>query len=89
MNTSRINPLDEGRTELIYDFYFDETLDQAARERSVQGTLGVVREDFEVCVQTQRNYASGGYRPGPLSARHEMGVAYFQGRVMDVMGIGR
>ena len=89
MNTSRINPLDEGRTELIYDFYFDATLDAAARERSIQGTLGVVREDFEVCVQTQQNYASGGYRPGPLSARHETGVAYFQGRVADVLGIGR
>ncbi|MBC7738421.1 MAG: aromatic ring-hydroxylating dioxygenase subunit alpha [Candidatus Saccharibacteria bacterium] len=85
INTSWINPLDEGRTELIYDFYFADGLDAEARERSVQGTLGVVREDFGVCVQTQANYASGGYRPGPLSARHETGVAYFQGRVMAAL----
>lgn len=87
MNTSRINPLDEGRTELIYNFYFDDSLDAAARERTIQGTLGVVREDFEVCVQTQKNYASGGYRPGPLSPRHEKGVAYFQSRVAGVLGM--
>jgi hypothetical protein len=27
MNTSRINPLSEGRTELIYHFYFADTSD--------------------------------------------------------------
>ncbi len=56
-------------------------------ERTIQGTLGVVREDFEVCLQTQKNYASGAYTPGPLSARHEMGVAYFQRRIGQVLGI--
>ena len=85
MNTSRINPLDDSRTELIYNFYFDATLDEAGRERTIQGTLGVVREDFEVCVETQKNYASGAYAPGPLSVRHERGVAYFQGRVAEVL----
>jgi choline monooxygenase len=48
-----------------------------------------VREDFEVCVQTQKNYASGSYHPGPLSPRHEKGVAYFQARVAEVLGMGR
>ena len=88
MNTSRINPLDENRTELIYTFYFDATQDEAARARTIQGTLDVVREDFEVCVQTQKNYASGAYRPGPLSPRHEQGVAYFQGKVAEVLATG-
>ena len=87
MNTSRINPLDEGRTELIYDFYFDGSLDEAERERTIQGTLNVVHEDFEVCVETQKNYASGAYAPGPLSQRHEMGVAYFQRKVAEVLGM--
>lgn len=87
MNTSRINPLDENRTELIYNFYFDDTLDEAERERTIQGTLSVVREDFEVCVESQKNYASGAYRPGPLSARHEQGVAWFQAQVARVHGL--
>lgn len=89
MNTSRINPLDENRTELIYNFYFADTSEAGAaeRERTIQGTLGVVREDFEVCVETQKNYATGAYSPGPLSPRHEMGVAYFQKMVGDVLGL--
>lgn len=86
MNTSRINPLDENRTELIYTFHFDATLDEAVRARTIQGTLAVVREDFEVCTQTQKNFASGAYSPGPLSARHERGVAYFQGTLAVVLG---
>lgn len=85
MNTSRINPIDHRRTELIYNFYFadhsPETL--AARERTIAGNLAVVREDFEICLETQKNYESGGYRSGPLSPRHEQGVAYFQRKLQD------
>lgn len=85
MNTSRINPLDHRRTELIYNFYFadlsPETL--AAREKTISDNLAVVREDFEICLETQKNYESGGYRAGPLSPRHEQGVAYFQRRLEE------
>ena len=62
--TSRINPLDEGQTELIYEFYFNDSLDAAARVRGIQGTLGVVREEVVVWGGTPKTYASGGYRPG-------------------------
>lgn len=87
MNTSRINPLDEGHTELIYNFYFADLSPkaEAERARTIAGTVAVVQEDFEVCVETQKNYASGGYRPGPLSPRHERGVAYFQDLVQQVL----
>jgi choline monooxygenase len=83
MNTSRINPLDVGRTEQIYHFYFEDTApdSRAARDDTVSRNLAVVREDYGICVETHRNYLSGGYRPGPLSPRHEQGVAYFQHRV--------
>ncbi|WP_198670438.1 aromatic ring-hydroxylating dioxygenase subunit alpha [Oceanicella sp. SM1341] len=80
INTSRINPIDHRRTELIYNFYFEDTSEEgaAARDKIVEDNLAVVREDFEVCLETQKNYESGGYRAGPLSPRHEQGVAYFQ-----------
>ena len=72
MNTSRVNPLDEGRTELLYNYYF---ADLATRPRgrgpTVEGASAVVREDFGICEITHQNYATGGYRPGPLSPRHE------------------
>ena len=85
MNTSRINPLGVDRTELIYNFYFEDMADasRSAREQTIADNLAVVREDFEICIETHKNYASGGYRPGPLSPRHEQGVAYFQRRLLE------
>lgn len=85
MNTSRINPVDHRRTELIYNFYFEDLSPEteAAREKTIADNLAVVREDFEVCLATQQNYESGGYRPGPLSPRHERGVAYFQEKLRE------
>jgi choline monooxygenase len=88
MNTSRINPIDHRRTELIYNFYFADMSDAAkpVRDKTISDNLAVVREDFEVCLETQKNYESGGYRPGPLSPRHEQGVAYFQRRLLEAAG---
>ncbi len=88
MNTSRINPVDHARTELVYNFYFADTSEagKAAREKTIADNLAVVREDFAICLETQKNYASGGYQPGPLSPRHEQGVAYFQERLRAVSG---
>ena len=88
MNTSRINPLGPDRTELIYNFYFADTSEDKAQERDdlVARNLAIVREDFEICLETHKNYASGAYTPGPLSPRHEAGVAYFQDRIRNSLG---
>ncbi len=40
MNTSRINPLDEGRTELIYNFYFEAGFDEAEHGADHSGHAG-------------------------------------------------
>jgi choline monooxygenase len=87
MNTSRINPLGAGRTELVYHFYFADRSEatEAARRGTVATNCAIVREDFGICEHTQRNYASGAYVPGPLSPRHERSVAYFQGRVVETL----
>ena len=89
MNVSRIDPVSVDRTDQHYTFFFaDTSAAQAdARARSVNGTLAVVREDYEVCVSTHRNYQAGGYSSGPLSGRHEKGVQYFQSRVAAALGI--
>ena len=80
MNTSRINPISHDKTELIYNFYFADLSkeNEAKCNKVMADNLEVIRQDFEVCINTQRNYESGGYRPGPLSPRHEAGVACFQ-----------
>ena len=89
MNVSRINPTGVHRTDQHYHFFFADTSDAAAeaREKSVQGTLAVVREDYQVCTETHRNYAAGAYASGPLSGRHEKGVRYFQERVAAAIGV--
>ena len=60
---------------------------EAARQKTIADNLQVVREDFEVCLETQKNYESGGYRAGPLSPRHEQGVAYFQQKLMAALEV--
>ena len=87
MNTSRINPLSVGRTEQCYNFYFANTSDAHAEARAstIAGNLAVVREDYEICASTHRNYAAGVYQSGPLSSRHEKGVHYFQQKVQAAL----
>ena len=87
MNTSRINPKSHERTELIYHFYFADMSDAngPTREEIVFKNLEVVQQDFRICEDTNQNYASGNYSPGPLSPRHERGVAYFQERYRSMI----
>ena len=81
MNTSRVNPIDHQRTELIYIFYFADPSRTNAIEDTIQRNLAVVREDFGICIETHKNYANGSYSAGPLSPHHEAGVRYFQDKV--------
>jgi len=83
MNISRINPLAVDLTEQIYHFLFADISPEteAARIRTIETNCAIVREDFGICEHTQRNLASGAYRAGPLSPKHEQGVAWFQARV--------
>jgi choline monooxygenase len=73
---------------LIYNFYFEDISEDNASKRAkvIADNLEVIREDFEVCGAIQKNYESGGYRSGPLSPRHEAGVAYFQQKLLEAGG---
>jgi len=87
VNTSRIDPQGVASTALHYNFYFDtDVVDAAGRQRTVDTVGAIVREDFGICEHTQKNYASGAYRPGPLSPRHEQSVVYFQRQVQAALG---
>ena len=57
----------------------------APRAKTIADNLAIIREDFEICIETHKNYASGAYRPGPLSPHHEQGVAYFQRRLLEAV----
>ena len=50
MNTSRINPINTGKTELIYNFYFRNTSDNTKKQRDkiIRDNLNVIREDLSM-----------------------------------------
>ena len=87
MNTSRINPLGPGQTELNYEFYFsdEKRSDKSTCDELIAQNLAVIEQDFEICIQTHQNYASNGYIPGPLSSKHEGGVHWFQSRIRKLL----
>lgn len=82
-NICRILPISPSSMQLIFDFYFDPEagLSDDTKDRAAATTCAVVEEDFPMCEVVQRNLAAGVYRQGPLSPRHENGVAYFHALV--------
>ena len=87
MNTSRVNPVGPAQTELIYEFYFcdEKRVDKSSCKEVIAQNLAVIEEDFEICVQTHKNYASNAYVPGPLSHKQEAGVHWFQSKLRDLL----
>ena len=78
-NICRILPHSESRLRLIFDFFFDPAaeLSGAEKDSKAKATCDVVEEDFPMCAVVQRNYKAGVYDSGPLSPKHETGLAYF------------
>lgn len=78
-NVSRILPVGHDRTRLIYSFFFADTSPaaMARHEETIARNIDIVREDYGICELTQANLDAGVYDRGPLSPRHEDGVAYF------------
>jgi choline monooxygenase len=88
MNCSRIVPVSENRTRLVYSFFFRDT-SAAARERNertIETNAAIVREDFGICERSQANLQAGIFQRGPLSPKHEVGVRYFHDRVRQALG---
>jgi choline monooxygenase len=88
MDISRIAPLGPGRTRIDYQFFFadDSPEGEAERLHVVDSICNIVREDFGICEGVQRNLEAGVYKQGPLSPRHEAGVAYFHECIREALG---
>ena len=83
-NTSRINPLDRSTAPSSSTTTTSPSRSRSTRtERTVAGSIEIVRQDFEVCLHTNRNYRSRAYTPGRCHRVHEQGVAYFQRRLAE------
>jgi len=83
----KVNPVGPAQTELIYEFYFcdEKRVDKSSCQEVIAQNLAVIEEDFEICVQTHKNYASNAYVPGPLSHKQEAGVHWFQSKLRDLL----
>lgn len=79
MDTNLVRPLAVDRTEVVFDFYFED-VSEAARERnraSIDVGERIQREDLDICESVQRGLRSRAYTAGRLSVRREAGEHLF------------
>jgi choline monooxygenase len=79
MDTNLVIPRGVDRTEVIFDFYFDDvSADASARNHaSIDVSHQIQLEDDSVCVSVQRGLRSRAYTAGRLSVRREAGEHLF------------
>jgi choline monooxygenase len=79
MDTNLVIPLGEGRTEVIFDFYFVDISGEARSRNQVRiaTTEAIQNEDTSICESVQRGLASRSYNAGRLSVRREAGEHLF------------
>ena len=82
MNVERITPLGPRRTRVDYSYFFRPG---AADQEAIGLSAEVLDEDRAICEAVQRNLDAGVYDRGPLSPRHEAGVAAFQRWVREAV----
>jgi hypothetical protein len=73
-------PVARGRTRLDYLYLFAPSVSVEERARSIATSQEVTEEDRRLVEAVQKGLAAG-LDPGPLSPRHEQGLAAFQDRV--------
>ena len=84
MNVERFVPDGPRRTKVIYTYFFADPSSEAAAE-SERLSAVLLEEDRRICEAVQRNLETGAYAAGPLSPKHEAGVAAFQARLRQLL----
>ena len=79
MDTNLVVPLGVDRTEVIFDFYFEDGSEQARDQNlaSIAVGLSIQDEDTAICRSVQRGLSSRAYQAGRLSVRREAGEHLF------------
>jgi choline monooxygenase len=78
MSLERMVPAGPTSMTVEYSFLFRDDASDADRAGALAMCERVTEEDRSICEAVQRNLGAGVYRSGPLSPRHENGVAAFQ-----------
>lgn len=79
MDTNLVCPLEVDRTEVIFDFYFEDVSEQARDRKLASIAVGqlIQDEDAAICRSVQRGLGSRAYQAGRLSVRREAGEHLF------------
>ncbi len=87
--TTRLAPAGLERTQAVVTWLVDQDAVEG-RDYSLERLLPVwgrtSEQDWQLCERNQRGIRSSGYRPGPLSERHEANVAAFHDWYREAMG---
>lgn len=75
-------PTGTGSVRVDYAFFFAPGTPEDEVQATIASSDAILGEDRAICEAVQRNMQSGIYTPGPLSPRHEGGVAEVQRRVL-------
>ena len=85
INIERILPISPGETEIQYWYFFSQELTEKEKQEAMSLSDVVTKEDIRICEALQSNIDSGFHQPGPLSPRHENGIAAFQSWVQQAL----
>ncbi|KAF7548811.1 hypothetical protein G7Z17_g6805 [Cylindrodendrum hubeiense] len=75
---------DPSETNMLFDYYHCEPDGSQEFENYFKFARTVGVEDHEICEKTQQNLEAGIYTEGILNPEKENGVAYYQGRVLEM-----
>ncbi|KAH8679442.1 hypothetical protein BGZ61DRAFT_359326 [Ilyonectria robusta] len=75
---------DPAQTTMLFDYYHCEPDGSEEFENYFKFARTVGLEDHDLCEKTQANLGAGIYTEGVLNPDKENGVAYYQGRVLEM-----
>lgn len=84
----RMTAVGPAHTRLDYFYFFDPACAHELPALFEFSDLVTV-QDLQICEEVQRNLEAGVYQGGVLSPKHEQGVAWFQDRVAERLGLPR
>jgi choline monooxygenase len=90
MDTNLVIPRGIDRTEVVFDFYFQDVSERAraANLASIAVSEQIQHEDVAICTSVQRGLRSRAYTAGRLSVRREAGEHLFHRLLYDDLKAG-
>ena len=83
VSTNQIIPIDENNTLAIYEYFFEEGVNETEAEATSALIHQVMIEDIVLCESAHRGMASGQVDEGRLIMKHEHSVSHFQNLVRN------